>query len=160
MPRLTRRPPTRRAEGLTPGQRRHLFSGTVRNSNNEHFRDKATFLETWEEFKDDLLPEFIKKHPGRRPMAWYLAEGRERPFTDTIPEFWIRALRGADGWRNTFGLAHTVCGDPEYQYQQRESDYLAEHGLLIRGEALAISKAKPLPYDFSDYGAEDSECHD
>lgn len=27
--------------------------------------------ELWEEYRDDFLPEFIAKHPGKRPLPWW-----------------------------------------------------------------------------------------
>ena len=31
--------------------------------------------ELWEEIKGDLLPQFIRKNPGKRPYGWWLFDG-------------------------------------------------------------------------------------
>src|SRR5947209_3445580 len=86
---------------LTADQRYHLETGL------HHFRglggDREQFEGAWEEYGEQLLAEWIERHPGTRPFAWWLVEhGEERPLLwDEEPDR-VQAMRDDTRRGNTF----------------------------------------------------------
>lgn len=94
------------------------------------FKTREDFDATWQAVGDELVAEWIEKHPGRRPFGWWLEHGIERPIVQTGPDpaVWRRNAR--------FGFLHTrLYGGPEMtSWQEGETVYLDRHGLLEDGE--------------------------
>ncbi|MBI5618783.1 MAG: hypothetical protein HY943_21115 [Gammaproteobacteria bacterium] len=80
----------RRRRHVGDWRRRYLLSGQVPNVDDAGdpfiafdpiFRPASEHGETiaahWHAARDELLPEFVKQHPGRRPFAWWHCEAPE-----------------------------------------------------------------------------------
>jgi hypothetical protein len=145
MPRFGRRAPRRRQQvsDLTQDQRYHLETGMFYQGG--FGADLERFTAAWEEHGEQILAEFIDRHPGRRPFAWWLLEHKqERPMIDrSVPAHRVEALRRADGRGNPFGFLHTRCyGGPAFgPLQEPEEDYLRRKGLLTSEERAALVSA-------------------
>lgn len=133
-----RRPHYRRRDeflALDVEQVRHLLRGW-------HFYDGGGFhtlddlLEAWDMHRDSLLESFIAEHPGRRPFAWWVAGGRERPIiaAGVSPGF-IDHLRG-----ESLGFLHTAvrCGERLDPLQEPEPVALAKAGEIGDRELAAM----------------------
>lgn len=138
---VKRRIAKRRREELDDCQRAHLLTGWFAVGLSGYltrYRTREEFAAAWEQYREELLPEFIAKHPGHRPFAWWLLDhGKERPMNaDGIA--WTAKhgdyLRYSCRFTETFGFLH------KDQWQVDETDYLREQGLLIDGEAAAIER--------------------
>jgi hypothetical protein len=133
MPRVRRRVLEQRPDlsDLTRDQRYHLETGLVFF---EGLPDLETFREAWKLYRDEILPAFVREHPGQRPFAWWLLEHRkERPIVDARPDAkeWEKHER-EDRWnRRRFGYLHT---DFIPALQEDETEYLARKRLLTAEE--------------------------
>ena len=98
--------------------------------------------EAWELVRDDVLPAFIRKYPGRRPFAWWIFDhGKERPLSRKfMKEIGItEEMLRFDKPKNRearFGFVHTRMFNPAtgLHLQEPEEEYLDRHGLLEPGE--------------------------
>ncbi len=103
--------------------------------------------DAWDAVRDDVLPAFIEKHPGRRPFAWWLFDhGRERPlYRERLEGFCteeqLRREQGR-GDSSRFGFLHTQMWGSKGYFQEQEEDYLARHGLLGRDELRLVRAAR------------------
>jgi hypothetical protein len=109
------------AQLLTGGN--HLGGYGVRHRPDSFRWDDARAA--WDDLRDDLLPEWIAEHPGRRPFGWWAFDAIEpRQLLPNTPDLAIDA-------RLWFGLplffAPHSCPDaidrPEAMYET-EPDYL------------------------------------
>jgi hypothetical protein len=120
----------------------------------------------WTEFRGDVLPEFISKHPGRRPWPWWMFDAPRLEDKGTGC-FWEGKLqeprkllsgKGCPPWDAgiaivpgyEYGLpTQWVCSDendpPTFESQ---SSYLERHGLLTPAEKRYLDRHPEL------YGAE------
>jgi hypothetical protein len=103
----------------------------------------ANFTEAWRIHGAAITVEFVGKHPGRRPFAfWFLGHGKERPIIHPagIKENELAALRA-----RTWGFLHTnlLQGplDVWGPLQEPEPEYLKRQGLLAKGEYQAFKGA-------------------
>jgi hypothetical protein len=86
----------------------------------------------WEEHRDRLLPDYIKRNPGRRPGAWWILEcGEERPIVDGAD---LEALARAREEYTRYGY---FLGS---SYLQPEWEFLRDRGLLEPGERAEIER--------------------
>jgi len=83
MPRVRRIPKHRRGVG-----HQHLFQLRVGHDyfgdafgNGDSF-DEAFAREAWEQYRDQILAEWITKRPGTRPWAWWEFDAPEEPRRD------------------------------------------------------------------------------
>lgn len=102
----------------------------------------------WEELKHQVLPEFVRQHPGERPWAWWEFDApgrRERtdggihPFDNkerTLyvaksdnPEFWRVAYRLSFGYPSAF-IGPWDAGLNASWFEQ-SWEYLVRHNLLL-----------------------------
>lgn len=93
----------------------------------------------WETHRDEVMEWYAAEYPGRRPFAWWIFEhGKERPINPAWPNdaAQTRAVYVKHG-----GFLHTgLCAGPEMvPFQQDETDYLREHGLLTPEELEIIN---------------------
>lgn len=111
----------------------------------------------WEDFRDELLPEWIAHFPRSRPYAWWVFDAPERrqridgkphPFDNPERNAIIESNREKypsspmDACRLSFGRPTIyLCGDDGVAQYETESAYLERLGLLFPGEADAV----PLP---------------
>jgi hypothetical protein len=118
-------------------------------------RDPA---DLWRQHAAEFLPEFIRKNPGRRPVAWWLFDAPRQPdrgsgwyYEGTLPE--PRRLLGGKGstpW--DAGIAVVPCfscalpcawegydptDPPTFESQ---AAFLQRHGLLTDPEKRALAK--------------------
>lgn len=137
MPRLRRKGPQRRRgtyETLSGNQEYQLGTGRALIPT-DHFTTEDDMRVAWELHRDRLLPEFIHKHPGRRPFAWWLFDhGEERPIVVDWPE-WTDGAVVERMRRETFGFLHTeILGRGGETFQEQERAYLSRVGLLTAEE--------------------------
>jgi hypothetical protein len=100
----------------------------------EGLPDLKAFREAWKRYRHEILPAFIREHPGRRPFAWWLLEHRkERPIVDNRPDAKDREKRERQERRNRrcFGYLHTHFIPA---LQEDETEYLARKRLLTAEE--------------------------
>lgn len=141
MPSIRRRARRRRDdfEELTAEQRRHLLRGSTFFHGG--FTDPDDFRVAWDLHRDELLPQFIAEHPGRRPFGWWFCDhGRERPIADPKATPADIARHRQHERPEHFKFLHTeICrGNPLIYFQQTEQDYLREHGLLSKAEMKSL----------------------
>ena len=142
LPRKPRRtPPAQALAALSDDLRRDLEDG---HSFFESYETKEDMAAAWAAVGKELLAEYIAQHPGRRPFAWWLCEHKqERPLNTDRANFkempWVRQ-------QARFGFVHTSIwyGDGR-PYQQDETEYLEDHGLLTDDELRRIPVAEDYP---------------
>jgi hypothetical protein len=156
MPRLRRRAKSRKSDfaELSIDQEMALLTGLnyfndspfpriasrVRNWQPENENVEA-FAAAWEIHRDRLLNEFIAKHPGRRPFAWWaLDHKKERPILGELPADQLALIRRQ---HTHYGYFHTeILGKfPEWSYlQEPQEEYLARKRLLREAEIEALKE--------------------
>jgi len=58
-------------ESLSPGVREYLVSGDTGGSLDAFLLSDDEAAKIWESVNDELLADFIRKNPGRRPWGWW-----------------------------------------------------------------------------------------
>lgn len=91
--------------------------------------DVEVFRSAWEWYQErGLLTEFIRKHPGRRPFAWWLfdmpRDNPRRQLVDVSPMFEANA--------RLWGIIHHIEGHPPIFEPQGE--YLLRIGAMDAAE--------------------------
>lgn len=134
MPSIRRRARVRREDfqELTPDQKRHLLKG--RAFFNDGFKDLESFSLAWSIHGPGLLPEFIEKHPGSRPFAWWICDHKKElpPIATWATPEHLEMHRGFQP--NHFGFLYgNAFGGGEWMLQL-EQDYLYENGLMTPEE--------------------------
>jgi hypothetical protein len=139
MPRLRRRARIRKPDlsDLSKDQRYHLEHGMSWFGG---FEDNLeAFTEAWEIHGEAILAEFIAKHPGRRPFAWWLLEHKkERPLLDGYTREEFREYRFGG---HRFGFLHTNGWIPPVQ--EDEIAYLDRLNLLTPQEREILGLTAP-----------------
>jgi hypothetical protein len=113
---------------LTSEVRRQLETGRPMFSCTPPLGDDQ-LAEAWERWGGTILAEFVERHPGRRPFAWWLFEGvpayGERPVVDhSIPARALEQMR-------IRGVLHTWAYPP---IQEEEPEFLARVGEVSKKE--------------------------
>jgi len=93
--------------------------------------------DVWHKYRDEVLAEWLKASPGRRPTCWWHFEAKEarrviqgqKPLSDHVGELGIPAFR--------FRLER----HREPALVEAQAAYLKRHGLLERGEARRLTAA-------------------
>lgn len=141
MPRLNRRQSSRRigdVSDLPPARRYHLLTGrtnAVGYLGVPAYQTRDEFEDAWSDFGDQLTEEWIAKHPGTRPFAWWLCGDHQREVIADDPTMIAATLN--EKFCHTFGFLHSEAGNL-YPVQEPQADYLARHGLLLPGEVKRI----------------------
>jgi hypothetical protein len=98
------------------------------------------FKAAWELHGPEILEEFIRDHPGKRPFAcWLLVHKKERPVVDNS---WPTTGEGKAVMRQEhthYGFFHTDYHPP---IQEAEANYLARHGLLTDEERRILGRPR------------------
>ena len=156
-PRPKRKPVGLRKTGLSPEEKHQMptgfaFFGDGYGRTNP---DRERMQADWEQYRDDLLAEWIQKHPGTRPFAWWLfdsperrrtADGSVHPFDNPERIAHVEECRllypnsPMDAYRLRYGRpsTHVGFGDGLVRYES-EADYLSRLDLLLPGEAELIA---------------------
>lgn len=80
MPTKRYRRAPRRHEALSERARAHLESGHDWDWLDGEALTEAQLHELWAEHREDILPDYIREHPGCRPWAWWRWDRQmERP---------------------------------------------------------------------------------
>jgi hypothetical protein len=130
--------------GGTSGDIYGLITGHFYETQHCRKDDEESQRALWDELKDDILAEHVKRSPGSRPWAWWKWEatemrrvmGLDRDIvgdeTDRLPAFEDPNLP-AHFKRNYFGKPNIYDG---FLYESEE-EYLERLGLLTREEKAA-----------------------
>ena len=149
MPRPRRKTKRRKPTEYTPAHIRHLLSGN--DFFGAGFPDNRSMQEGWESLRAEILPEWIREHPGRRPYAWWRfdapeprrrIDGRLHPFDDPERQEKIERIAQQPGTAADFAarMTETFFGLPARKYPadfgryESELDYLRRLGLLAANE--------------------------
>lgn len=78
------------------------------------FATVEEFADGWEAVRDVVLEDFVSRHPGRRPFAWWLLDhGTERPLlVDPLYGEPVTREHALSYSGVTFGFAHTHTVPP------------------------------------------------
>ena len=135
------RPPRSKAQPEIPEyHRRYLIDG----DQNAFLREPAAFFlrlgdhrAAWERIRSELTAEYRRKHPGRRPWAWWAfdAPGPRRQIGGTGKTI---LAKGPHFPPVHFGIPRIVKGQAEFE---TETEFLKRHGLLTKTEQKALKKA-------------------
>jgi hypothetical protein len=104
--------------------------------------DPTVWKSVWEQSKAELLPEWVAKHPGTRPLPYWLFDHKkERPVIHSMrPDVEARVRKE----QTYLGLLHTSilhghgAGGEMWPFQEPEEGYLARLGLLTDAERAAL----------------------
>ena len=128
-----RRLPALAAEMIleNPNLRYHLEAGTS-IIDFSGFKTRERFAEAWELTRETIMCDYVAKHPGRRPFAWWLCDHKqERPIIPQMlggePLTRERLLSWDSRHKEYFGFVHTRTYPA---FQEYEEDYLERLGLL------------------------------
>jgi hypothetical protein len=104
--------------------------------------DPALWKKVWEQTKAELLPEWIAKHPGTRPLPWWLFDHKkERPVLHPMAsqtEAVVRKQHTYLGMLHTSILHGHGSGGEMWPFQEPEEEYLERLGLLSDSEVEAL----------------------
>lgn len=154
MPRVSRKAKRRRA-GYTEDEIRMLlkgydfFGGTFGTTRRHGPWQTPAMKAAWEHLRSELLPEYIRNHPGQRPYSWWLYEAPERrqrvdgvqhPFDDRVRKKRIEEVAKHNpafpvtAYELQFGIPRCVMpGDIGAEYES-ETAYLIRLNLLTPEE--------------------------
>lgn len=126
-----RRTRQRRSTSLTHSQLIELTCGH-RFPMSADDEDGFEPLETWRQYRDVLLPIWVKHHPGRRPWAWWETEATKprrqvAAGPEPLPEL-----------GTSYGKPCAFLGIPPAGMFESEAAYLSRLRLLVDGEAERI----------------------
>lgn len=139
VPKRRRQKPADMLADLHPELRRDMEKGY---SFFHKFESLEHMQDAWDAFGPDLLAEWILANPGTRPFAWWVCEHKqERPILKPDPYEAVRRKSARFGFLNT-----RMYGGPTMTpYQQDETEYLIEHGLLSDDELNRIPIEEEFP---------------
>ncbi len=100
------------------------------------FHTREEFEDMWAAVGDELLAEWLDRHPGLRPFGWWVCEHkRERPVVHEITGNGVARLRA----ESRFGFLHSsIWLGGLTPLQMDETDYLQSLGLLSDEELARI----------------------
>src|SRR5580704_6790224 len=78
---------------LNRHQRRELESGACILPWLGFRGDAVAFNKAWRVHGREILEDFIERHPGRRPFAWWVEHGKERTVVASIGADLMSSLR-------------------------------------------------------------------
>lgn len=128
----------------------HLRSGEKTKFKND---SGLTPAELWEKYREWVLPQFVKKQPGRRPCGWWLVDAPEQRklkcggydqkwqkiISDSGDE-WAPSIR-SEHWRLNYGVPGMVdhFDDDLNEIEDKrvfesQVEYLKRLDLLLPGE--------------------------
>ncbi len=101
------------------------------------FKTLAEFEAAWKLCRDFILPNFIKRHPGRRPFGWWRIDHQQERdiIVENLAGMSAERFRKLHVKPHHFGYLHTRFVP---QVQESEFDHLSRYGLLEFGEAERI----------------------
>jgi hypothetical protein len=137
------------------------FSLSCARQNERGLDGERKPVDLWREHKNEFLPEFIRKHPGRRPVAWWLYDAPrwDRKFDAWFDGTLMEPRRqvggaGATPWDSglavvpwfSYGLPNSWEGYDAADPPRFESQaaYLQRHGLLTEAERKVLLKMPEL----------------
>jgi hypothetical protein len=117
------------AMGVLPWQLEHALLFGTGSGGGVIIRELIVWQREWSEWRDRILPKFIKAFPGRRPAAAYICgELPQRPLGFELPlshryrgERCVYVIDGDNGF--------TYCDLPE-PYQRDEARHLHAAGVI------------------------------
>jgi hypothetical protein len=125
---------------------------------NRRWPERSNFdamRKAWEELRHELLPEWIREHPGTRPYAWWKFDAPE-PRRHMEPHEWGAAFKmllaerggatGTKGGRPKAGGNHATIArlSRELGVPERTAKYESEVGYLMRLNLLTDDERKEL----------------
>jgi hypothetical protein len=131
---------------MTEGERAVLFDGDWSDAAafmNLALDDGAGARRLWERTRGELLPEWIREHPGTRPHIWWEVDAPRGTDADDPTMGILRRMcdprrrkrprgQGTAVFASNFGLPFDVAkDDPGYE---TEREYLTRHKLLTEQE--------------------------
>jgi len=117
----------------------------------------------WNQYRNVFLPEYIRKHPGKRPYAWWQWDAPRQPdggsgayWEGILPEPRKHAGGGPFEFQKGFvpryeyGVpVHVTYSEYDPPFFESQAAYLMRHGLLSETERRALKE--------SDYARESIE---
>jgi hypothetical protein len=117
----------------------------------ELISEPKVWASVWHQSKAELLFEWITKHPGTRPLPWWLFDHKkERPVIHPMAPETEAIVRKQQTY---LGLLHTSIlhghgsGGEMWPFQEPEEDYLERLGLLTGSERAALEADNDLDDD-------------
>jgi len=134
-----RKPPRRRTapDGLTPEIIECLLHGSCLFA--PVVLDNAEARILWRDHEQALLPDWILRHPGNRPFAWWLAAVLEHG-----PRRQVKPGPRPLSQPTWFGIAALWEAPPPDDMHETQRTYLQRHGLLEFHEARLTATDGPV----------------
>ena len=118
-------------------------------------RPDSTRPKYWDDIREELVSDYVRKHPGTRPWAWWAMDAPEPELVDQgedlEPVSFMRRQVGGTGAldglsRCSFGIPYGIdhCNPPlpndDPPMYESQAAYLRRHGLLSATEKRKLRK--------------------